>query len=84
MAYYLTLYVLTFFFARIHLCQSYIEEIVTGLYTGDDKKPCRLFYATVHTLMMCQWGSKHVVIVYYNSIVILTKVVTNYIIISKL
>jgi len=72
------------FFARIHLCQSYIAEIVTGVHTGDDKKTERLLYATVHNLMMCQWGPKHVGVVYYNSNVILTKFVTNYIIIWKL
>jgi len=40
---------------------SYIEELMAVLlHIGDDSKVKQLFYATVHSLMMGQWGQKHV------------------------
>jgi len=39
---------------------SYIDEFATILNSGYDKRFGRLFYTTVQSLMMGQWGPKHV------------------------
>ena len=62
-------------------CFNYCEQIyyksnddeftTVLLHTGDDYKVKWLFYATVHTLMMGQWGPKDVAVDY--NIMILTK-----------
>ena len=41
--------------------KSHTDEFTTVLvYTGDDTNIKRLFYATMHSLMMGQWGPQHV------------------------
>ena len=45
-------------------CKPYIDEFTTFLvHAGDDKKVERLSYTNVHSLMMGQWGPKHVGVV---------------------
>ena len=41
--------------------ESYTDKIMTVLlHIGDDKMVKKLFYVTVLSLMMGQWGQKHV------------------------
>jgi len=41
---------------------SYFDKLATILHTGDDITVGRLFYTTVHWMMMGQWGPKHVAV----------------------
>jgi len=49
---------------NLHKClyyKSHIDEFMTVLLDKeDDNKIKRLLYATVHSMMMGQWGPKHV------------------------
>ena len=53
--------------------KSHTDKFTTvQLYTGDDRKIKRLFYAIVHSRLMGQWCLKHVGFDYYTIIAIIT------------
>ena len=57
-------------------CKWKVKAFMTAmLHIGDDKKVKQLFYATVHSPMVGQWGSKFNELTYYNIIVIITNCV---------
>jgi hypothetical protein len=55
----------TIFNTNIRLCKSHIEELPTVSHIGAENYVSRLFYTTVHTLMMDQQRPKHVGVYVY-------------------
>jgi hypothetical protein len=55
----------TIFSATIRLYKSHIDELPTVTHIGADNYVSRLFYTTVHTLMMEQQRSKLVGVYVY-------------------